>query len=66
VAGNGGTTGGRRGEERGGRLEVEGGADRWAPPVGDRVRERGRGVLVGHVGRKRELGRGWKKERRER
>jgi hypothetical protein len=31
---------GNRGEV--GRLEEEEGADRWAPPVGDRVRERGR------------------------
>jgi hypothetical protein len=29
--------GGRKGRAR---PEVEGGADRWAPPVGDRVRER--------------------------
>jgi hypothetical protein len=60
------------GKKGGGRLEVEGGADRWAPPVGDRVRERGRGALVGRlswaagdrVGRKRELGR-WRKKKRQ-
>jgi hypothetical protein len=35
--------GGRRGEERGGaRPEVGDGPDRWAPPVGGSVRERGR------------------------
>jgi hypothetical protein len=29
-----------RGKKGRARPEVEGGADRWAPPVGDRVRER--------------------------
>jgi hypothetical protein len=45
-----GDTGGGAGKKGGGgRLEVEGGADRWAPPVGDRVRERGRGGAGGPV-----------------
>jgi hypothetical protein len=39
---------GNRGEV--GRLEEEEGADRWAPPVGDRVRERG--GKWAHVGRR--------------
>jgi hypothetical protein len=33
-------------------LEVEEGADRWAPPVGDRVREREGSGALGRVGRK--------------
>jgi hypothetical protein len=44
-------------EERWGRLEEEEGADRWAPPVGDRVRERrGAGfwaVWAGRIGPRR-------------
>jgi hypothetical protein len=49
--------------KKGGGLEVEGGADRWAPPVGDRVREGGEGGGgAGRVGLKRSwaaAGRGW-------
>jgi hypothetical protein len=58
-----GETRGRRGraaarpwwEGEGAVLEVEGGADRWAPPVGDRVREgerrgRERGGGAGRLG----------------
>jgi hypothetical protein len=38
------------------RLEVGEGADMWAPPVGDHMRERERALaLVGRMGRKR----GW-------
>jgi hypothetical protein len=40
-----GSGGGRRGREMGGRREVEGGPDRWAPPVSG-VREE-RGELAG-------------------
>jgi hypothetical protein len=36
----------------GGRPEEEEGADRWAPPVGDRVREREGSGALGRVGRK--------------
>jgi hypothetical protein len=48
--------GGRRwpaAKEEGRRPEVGDDPDRWAPPVGGRVRERGRGVL----GRAEEVGR---------
>jgi hypothetical protein len=38
-------------------LEVEDAPDRWAPPVGDHVREReGSGALAGLLGRKRGAG----------
>jgi hypothetical protein len=37
---------------KGAGLEVEGGADRWAPPVGDRVREGGEGGGAGRFGPK--------------
>jgi hypothetical protein len=65
------------GEERGAELGVEDAPDRWAPPVGDHVREReGSGALASLLGRKRgagplgewageEMGRRWKKKKRE-
>jgi hypothetical protein len=43
----------------GGRLEVGEGADMWAPPVGDHMREREwRWAGAAELGQKRELGRG--------
>jgi hypothetical protein len=55
--GTGGDSGWRgHGRERGAELGVEDAFDRWAPPVGDHVRERERALVqVGRVGRKR----GW-------
>jgi hypothetical protein len=41
-----------RGRKGRAALEVEEGADRWAPPVGDRVREREGSGALGRVGRK--------------
>jgi hypothetical protein len=42
-----------------GELEVEDKPDRWAPPVGERERERrGGGALVGRCGPKAGMGRG--------
>jgi hypothetical protein len=38
---------------KGAAPEVEEGADRWAPPVGDRVKEREGSGALGRVGRKR-------------
>jgi hypothetical protein len=52
---------GGRWRKKGAALEVGDGPDRWAPPVGGCVRER-EGRRVGRVGRKRELGRVWKKK----
>jgi hypothetical protein len=43
AAGNGGEGRRRRGEEGGRRPEEGDDPDRWAPPVGGRMRERGRG-----------------------
>jgi hypothetical protein len=69
--------GGRAGEERGAELEIEDAPDRWAPPIGDHEREReGSQALAGLLGRKRgagprgewageEMGRRWKKKKRE-
>jgi hypothetical protein len=53
---------GNRGEV--GRLEEEEGADRWAPPVGDRVRESEGSGALGHVGRS-SAGRGGEEGREE-
>jgi hypothetical protein len=45
--------GGRAGKRGGAELEVEDAPDRWAPPVGDHVREReGSGALAGLLGQK--------------
>jgi hypothetical protein len=69
--------GGHAGKRGGAELGVEDAPDRWAPPVGDHVREReGSGALAGLLGRKRgagplgdwagkEMGRRWKKKTRE-
>jgi hypothetical protein len=50
--------GGRAGKRGGGaELKVEDAPDRWAPPIGDHVREReGSGALVGLLGQKRGAG----------
>jgi hypothetical protein len=50
----------RRGRWKGrGKLEVEDKPDRWAPPVGEREREKRRRVLVGHWAGSGEAGRVW-------